>query len=409
MAAAFAPLGAAMARHQPHFIATALAGLCLLSGCVTGAPRGQNLAGTLDTLVPAAMTATGARGVAIAVVSDGKVTLTKTYGVRNAAGDPLAPDTIMYGASLTKAAFGYFVMQLVDEGKLDLDTTIDHYLPQPLPSYDSESDADRYVPWAGLAEDGRWRKITPRMLLTHSAGFHNFAFLEPDGKLRIHFDPGERYAYSGAGILLLQFVLERGLGLDVGAEMQRRIFDPQGMTRTSLIWRTDFRPNLADGFGQDGQVEEHDERSKVRASGSMDTTIEDMGKLAAAYVRGDRLSPKARQEMVKGQLPISTKTQFPSLQTPLEQAPFPTLSAGLGVIAFNGLQGPGFYKGGHNDTTGNTWVCLEAGRKCVVLLANDVRAEAAFPAIVQAVLGETGVPWAWEYGDMKFFRPSAAK
>jgi hypothetical protein len=43
-------------------------------------------------------------------------------------------------------------------------------------------------------------------------------------------------------------------------------------------------------------------------------------------------------------------------------------------------------------------VCLERGRRCVVILANDVRAEAAFPDLVRAVLGETGAPWQWEYG-----------
>ncbi len=44
------------------------------------------------------------------------------------------------------------------------------------------------------------------------------------------------------------------------------------------------------------------------------------------------------------------------------------------------------------------WVCLERGRRCVVLLANDVRAEAAFPGLVEAILGDTGLPWRWEYG-----------
>ena len=68
------------------------------------------------------------------------------------------------------------------------------------------------------------------------------------------------------------------------------------------------------------------------------------------------------------------------------------------MVVFNGPQGPGFYKGGHNDVTGNTWVCVERGRRCVVILANDVRAEAAFPRLVRLVLGETGAPWAWEYG-----------
>lgn len=74
-------------------------------------------------------------------------------------------------------------------------------------------------------------RLTPRILLTHSADFAKFAFLEPDGKLRIHFEPGSRYAYSGEGMILLQFVLERGLGLDVGVEMQRRVFDRFGMRR----------------------------------------------------------------------------------------------------------------------------------------------------------------------------------
>ena len=74
------------------------------------------------------------------------------------------------------------------------------------------------------------------------------------------------------------------------------------------------------------------------------------------------------------------------------------LAAGLGVITFDGQQGHGFFKGGHNDSTGNMWVCLEKRRRCVVILSNDVRAEQLFPAIVRTVLGSSGMPWAWEYG-----------
>ncbi len=357
----------------------------------------------IDTTVQAAMSATGTRGLAVAVVDNGQVVFHKAYGVRNAANEPLLNDTVMYGASLTKAAFAYMVMQLVDEGRFDLDRPIGDYLPQPLPSYSSAADARAYAPWAGLEGDERWRKITGRILLTHSAGFANFSFDEPDGKLRMHFDPGTRYAYSGAGIMLLQFVLERGLGIDVGTEMNRRIFTPNGMTRTSLKWRADFRPNLADGFDVKGKVEPHDERSRVRVAGSMDTTINDIGQLVASYVRGDGLSAAARAEMVRPQLTIKTPTQFPSLQAIHETAHHPDLSAALGVIAFTGPQGRGFFKGGHNDTTANTWVCVEARKRCVVILANDVRAEPAFPAIVRSIIGEAGVPWAWEYGPIPFW------
>ena len=48
----------------------------------------------------------------------------------------------------------------------------------------------------------------------------------------------------------------------------------------------------------------------------------------------------------------------------------PDLAAGLGVVVFRGPQGAGFYKGGHNDSTGNTWVCVEKKQRCVVILSN---------------------------------------
>ena len=345
------------------------------------------------------MAATGAQGLALALVEDGRVSFVKSYGRRNAVGAPLEANTIMYGASLTKAAFAYMVIQLVEEGVIDLDTSIAHYLPQPLPDYPTE---EKYAAWSGLKGDERWRKLTPRILLTHSSGFHNFAFLEPDEKLRFHFDPGTRYAYSGEGFILLQFVLERGLGLDVGKEMQRRVFDRLGMTNTSMIWRPDFAANLADGWDEKGKVEPHDERSKVRAAGSMDTTIADMARLAAGYVRGEGLSARWRAELTKPQLSITTASQFPSFQPELAPAARRAdLAAGLGVVVFDGPQGHAFFKGGHNDTTGNTWVCVEATKSCVVILSNDVRAEAAFPTLVGFLLGETGVPWSWEYGALK--------
>ena len=357
---------------------------------------------SLATIADEAMARTGAKGLALAVVRNGQVADVTARGLRNAAGAPLTPDTVMYGASLTKAAFAWTVLQLVDEGKIDLDTTIDRVLPQPLPSY---PDDPKYGPWKSLQGDERWRRLTPRILLTHSAGFSNFAFLEPDGKLRFHFEPGARYAYSGEGLILLQFVLEKGLGVDVGVEMQRRLFDRFEMKTTSMTWRPDFAANLADGWKADGTVEPHDERGKVRAAGSMDTTIADMARLAAGVVRGDGLSARSRAELTRPQLPITTASQFPSLQPEAPPAArLAGLASGLGVIVFDGPQGRAFYKGGHNDSTGNTWVCVERTKDCVVILANDVRAERAFPRIVRELLGETGAPWAWEYGDLELLR-----
>ncbi len=380
-------------------LAAALAVFCLLPAATHAQPVG---ASSLAEAVDSVMRDTGARGIAVAVVEDGKVVDVQAHGDRNAAGDPLTTDTVMYAASLTKTAFAYMVLQLVDEGVIDLDRSIADYLPRPLTDYGSDEIEDRYARYSDLAGDERWRMLTPRILLTHRSGFANFGFLEPDGKLRFHFDPGARYGYSGDGIILLQFVLEEGLGLDVGAEMQRRVFDRFGMTRTSMMWRPDFAENLADGWTIDGEVMPHDERSKTRAAGSMDTTISDMARLAAGVARGEGLSAASQAEWVRAQAPITTRSQFPTLQPELPEAEQRSgLAAALGVIRFEGPQGPGVFKGGHNDFVGNTWVCVEQGRRCVVILADDVRAEPGFSRIVRAVLGETGVPWSWEYGDMK--------
>ena len=129
----------------------------------------------INAQVLAAMAATESRGLAIAVIDGGQVQSVRSFGQRNAAGQPLEANTIMYGASLTKAAFAHLVMQLVDEGKLDLDRPIGEYLDRPLPEYANE---DKYAPWADLAGDARWRQLTARILLTHSAGFSNFSFLQ---------------------------------------------------------------------------------------------------------------------------------------------------------------------------------------------------------------------------------------
>ncbi len=330
-----------------------------------------------------------AEGLAMAVIDDGQVIFVRSWGRRNVQkGLPLQTDTIMYGASLTKFAFAYMVMQLVDEGTIDLDRAIAEYLPKPLPEYPF---------YEALKGDGRWRKLTPRILLNHGSGLANFAFLEPDGKMRFHFDPGSRYAYSGEGIMLLQFVLETGVRLNVGDEMQRRVFDRFGMTRTSMTWRADFADNVADGYGADGTFAAHDQRSKPRAAGSMDTTIADFAKFLAGISRGEGLSPRSRAEMVKAQLAITTTAQFPTfLNTTSSAMTAMRLSAGLGVVTFDGPFGHVFFKGGHNDTTGNQAICVETNRRCVLFLSNDVRAESVYQRLTEATVGDPGMPWSWE-------------
>jgi CubicO group peptidase (beta-lactamase class C family) len=350
------------------------------------------------------MARTHAQGLAIAVIDHGQVASAGAWGLRNARGEPLTTDTVMYGASLTKTVFAYTVMQLVDQGKIKLDTPLEDDLDKPLPSYPPDAVfPDKYGPYKDLADDPRWHKLTPRMCLTHSTGFNNFWFIEPGQKLQIHFEPGTRFTYSGEGMILLQFVVEhgraaQGLGVDSG-ELAHATFERLGMARTKLTWRHGEDANVADGWDDKGDAKPHDKRSKVRMAGSMNTTISDISKFAAALVRGDGLTPASRAEMTKPSLHIGTATQFPAFAPDLPVArQRKDLGAGLGVIVFDGPQGHGFYKGGHDGQTANTLVCVEDTQRCVVILSNDVRAEAGFAELVRFVLGETGVPYDWEYG-----------
>lgn len=370
----------------------ALMAFTLLAACQHRADPGVPPGLAIDAQARALMAAQDVKGLAIAVIDRGEIVHVGAYGHRNVERDlPLNADTIMYGASLTKAAFAYMVLQLVDEGRFDLDRPLAQYLPKPLYSYET------YEPLAG---DENWRLLTARIVLNHSTGLANFFWLEEDQKIRFHWTPGARYGYSGQGFYILQLALEEGLGLDIHAQMQSRVFDRFGMTRTSMRWRPDFADNLADGYKLDNSFEPHDARSNVRAAGSMDTTIADQARLWAGIMRGEGLSARARAELVKPGLAITSAHQFPTFDPTTDpRGPAIGLAAGLGVITFEGKNGRSWFKGGHNDSTGNMLICQEAGQRCAVMLANSVRAEKIYPQLAAFILGDTGMPWWWEYGD----------
>ena len=360
------------------------------AGAVFRRPDGRALSPRqIDAEVEALMSRARAPGLALALVEDGRVVYQRAYGVRDASRpEPLRTDTIMYGASLTKAAFAWMCMTLVDEGRLDLDRPITEYLPRPLPEYED---------YADLAGDPRWRKFTPRMLLSHTSGMPNFRWLNADEKLDIKFEPGSRYVYSGEGFNLMQFVLEEGLKLDVGAEMQRRVFDRFGMTRTSMTWRDDFAANMASGHDEDGKPVGHNARRNVRAAGSMDTTLEDYARFLVAVARGEGLSRRARRELLGEQVMIVQARQFPSHDPTNAVGDANSrirLAYGLGWGRWRTPYGTAWFKEGNGSGATNYAVCLERGRRCMLVLSNSARGQRAFCAMTRALL-DIDMPCHW--------------
>lgn len=374
-----------------------LASLLALSGCASlppSSPPPRLHGAALDREVERLMTAGRVPGLALAVIEDGRIVHLRAYGRRDLERDlPLTVDTTMYAASITKALFAYAVMTLVDEGRLDLDRSIANYLPKPLPQYPK---------YADLAGDERWRAITPRMLLGHTAGFANFRFFtregayDPDGKLKIEFEPGSRYAYSGEGINLLQFVIDNGLHIDTGELIQARVFDRFGMRGSAMVWREAFAANLAIGYDEAGKPLGHKQRGSVRAAGSMDTTLEDYARFLAALARCEGLSEKSCAEMKRAQIAIRSVQQFPTLSedTTADNDAI-HLGGGLGVVAYDSPQGRAWFKGGHDDGTRNLAFCLDERRDCVLILSNSSNGDGVFKYLVDAALGPTCLPWFW--------------
>ena len=176
----------------------------------------------IKTFLAERMTAMQVPGASIAIISEGETVFHYATGLANVeTEEPITDCTIFQGASITKPLFGYFVMTFVEEGKLDLDRPLFEYLP-----------------YAAIANDERYKKITARMALTHRTGFPNWRTDYPDDKLFIQFEPGTSYHYSGEGYKYLTLVLQQIAGVDAaGLEVmfQERVARPFGQINTQIV------------------------------------------------------------------------------------------------------------------------------------------------------------------------------
>ncbi len=391
----------------PYFLALEISMLGFLIGGVVLAAVTGPIVGTVHTLdkrtlspvqVEATVTDLMAKGkvtgLGLALINNGEIVYLRAFGQANTEkAAPLTTQSSMYAASFTKAMFASMVMQLATEGKLNLDTPIAQHLPKPLPEYEK---------YADLKNDPRWKMWTPRILLSHTSGMPNFRFFtkkgfEPDHPLWIEFTPGSRYAYSGEGINLLQFVLEAGLGLDVGVLMRERIFEPLGMTRTSMTWRDDFATDLAQGYDEAGKLVGHNARRGVRAAGSADSTIHDMARFLQATLRQKTVAGKFWKEMVKPQIRIRSAHQFPTLdEATTTRNDGVQLSYGLGWGVLKTPHGRAFFKGGHDNGWENYMIGFDKSGAGLVLMTNSSNGDSIFKELLATLIGDTYTPWEWQ-------------
>jgi CubicO group peptidase (beta-lactamase class C family) len=370
--------------------------LLTLAGPVSAAePTIERLDGT--TLTPRQVGATVRRvmglaqvtGVGIAILNHRRLVYLRAFGVRDKErNQPLTPDSVMTAASLTKSAFATMVMQLVDEGVLELDKPVVEYLPKPLPEYPSFGD---------LAGDVRYKQITLRMLLSHTSGFPNWRSFNDDRRLNINFAPGSKFAYSGEGILLAQLVAETVAKKAVNELMRERLFVPLRMTRTSMVSEGRFADDAANGYDEWGRSLGPERRSTADAAGSMQTTLRDYAKFLEAFVQGRALSQRARDQMLRPQVQIRSKHEFPTLasETTTENETI-RLSYGLGWGLYWTPYGEAFFKEGHAVGWRHYAVCFDRSATCLLIMTNSANGEGIYKELLEALLGNTLTPIVWE-------------
>ncbi|MEM8890221.1 MAG: serine hydrolase domain-containing protein [Bacteroidota bacterium] len=340
-------------------------------------------------------------GLSVQIFNEHQKVYAQAFGMADQPkGDSLNNRHGFYGASLSKAVFGYIVSDLAVEGNLDLDRPLQSYLGQALPDIPFEKD------WKGfgnLREDKRYEKITARMCMNHSTGFQNWRWItregefDPEGKIQIWSEPGDRYSYSGEGMHLLQFVIEEITGKGLEELAQEKVFRPLKMKMTSYIWQDRFEGKFCLGHKSDGTTYPKDKEDGAGAAGSMETTPEDYAKFFEHILQLYKADDARVKLMFTPSIKIHSEKQF-GPQSLIDSGRYDYIELGYG-IGWGLLESPhgfGAFKEGHSEGFQHYSIMFPEKGIGLILMSNSDRGESIFKELLELTIGDTYTPWEWE-------------
>jgi CubicO group peptidase (beta-lactamase class C family) len=350
----------------------------------------------IDQTVKRLMDTATVQGLSLAVLNNNKTVFIKSYGYKNKPKNELLDtSSIMYAASFSKAVFGFLVMKLVEENKIELDKPLYKYLKKPIPEYEYFSD---------LKNDSRWKLISARMCLSHTTGLPNVRWFNPItseqdtlGVIKIYFTPGTKYAYSGEGFKLLQLAIEEITQKNTDELATEKIFNPFGMARTGYIWHDSFGDdNVAVGHMNDGGIDKKRKRTEPVSGGSMVTTIADYSRFIENVMQQKGINTKSYKEMLRPQIAIHSKTQFPPIteETTTENDAI-QLSYGLGWGLMECQYGKAFFKEGNGDSWRNYNINFMEKGISIIILTNSENGEKTFHGLIKTLFRDSCIPWKW--------------
>jgi len=226
----------------------ALSLICVLSPAIPA--QTDPLHARFDALIEQGLKDDPMPGFAVGIVQHGRLVYGRGFGVRvwNDTQKPVMPDTLFHMASITKPFVATAVMQLWEQGKVDLDAPV-----------------TKYVPYFRIA-DPRAAKITVRQMLTHSSGMpdvDDYQWNHPqtdDGaleryvrslatnNLKLLFDPGTSFAYSNMAFEVIGDLIAKVSGVTFEAYVEANILRPLGMSASTMLLSKASPSLLAQGY-----------------------------------------------------------------------------------------------------------------------------------------------------------------
>jgi CubicO group peptidase (beta-lactamase class C family) len=246
----------------------------------------------------------------VLVEENGKVIYRQSFGIADRAFDvPVKNDTEFRIASITKAFTSVLILQLYDEGKIDLNKTIKFYLPD----------------YSGEAAD----RATIHNLLNHTSGMQNIdaGITSYDDALKngiVHYqmpftsdqivskfcsgklvnEPGKVFDYNNGEYIILGKIIEKVTGKSFDEELKERILHPLGMKNTGMTYQHEIVKNLASTYftTDEGKTYVNDMPiypENWYAAGAMYSTTSDLLTFANALFDGKLLRPETLEKMLK--------------------------------------------------------------------------------------------------------------
>lgn len=226
----------------------------------------------IDKFVTNYIERNGLPGASIVVVKDGKLVYEKGYG-HDSEGKPITEKSLMRIGSASKSFTAFAVLQLVDEGKIQLDAPVMNYLPEV------------------KLDDSRWKDVTIRQLLSHTSGIPNPTIVPPANNLKagverlndweLQSNPGEKYYYSNGNYWVLALLVEGVSGIEFSRYLKQKVFSPLGMNDSlTTVNSGDFVPGLPKGYvtAYGSAIPWTELEAMNMGAGSIISTASDMGK-----------------------------------------------------------------------------------------------------------------------------------